>query len=254
MGSSRLAKVVCAAAVVLAAGALCVPVQAAPPPTDGWVLGLGFESTAGGQVQDRSPSTLAGVLRGDALPVLKAGKAGHGKAIELDSRHQQFVDVPDAPKLDVNTYTLTAWVRLVPRVHDDRWEVMEKAGAYWMNIRTDSRRLRVGGFYGGCDGQVGNTWRYFDSVRTIPVRTWIHVASTYDGHRLRIYINGALDSSLAVTGRTCSNAEPLAIGAKNKTSAGLIEAYFDGRIDDVRVYSKALSAKQISAVRSASVG
>ncbi len=254
MRASRLVTVCCAASVMLAGGAFCPSAQAAPAPTDGWVLGLGFESTAGGQVPDRSPSGLAGVLRGTTLPVTVTGKSGHGRALQLDSRLQQFVDVPDGPQLDVDSYTLAAWVRLVPRIHDDRWEVLEKAGAYWMNIRTDTRRLRVGGFYGGCDGKVGNTWRYFDSSRKIPNRTWIHVASTYDGHQLRIYINGTLDSSLAVSGATCSNAEPLAIGAKNKTRAGLIEAYFDGRIDDVRVYSKALTAAQIKAVRSASVG
>ena len=54
-----------------------------------------------------------------------------------------------------------------------------------------------------------------------------------------------------MTGRTCSNAEPVAIGAKNKTSAGLVEAYFDGRIDDFRIYDRALTAAEIKAVRTA---
>src|SRR3954471_20540317 len=38
--------------------------QAAPPPTNGWVLGLGFESVQGGVVHDASPSAFTGVLRG----------------------------------------------------------------------------------------------------------------------------------------------------------------------------------------------
>ena len=45
-----------------------------------------------------------------------------------------------------------AWVRYLPLVHDNRWEEFEKAGAYRMNIRTDTGRLRVGGFAGGCTG------------------------------------------------------------------------------------------------------
>lgn len=228
--------------------------DAAPAPTEGWVLGYGFESMPGGIVPDRSPSGLPGVLRGTAaLPGTAASKSGHGRALALTSSDQQFLDVADSAPLDVDHYSLTAWVRYLPDIHDDRWEVLEKAGAYWMNIRTDTRRLRAGGFFGGCDGRIGATWRYVDSVSSIPARTWVHIASTYDGGTLRIYVNGQLDTSLPVTGRTCSNDEPVAIGAKNKTSAGLVEAFFDGRIDDLRIYSQALTAAQIRAVRTAAL-
>lgn len=249
-GLRRSAAVLASATVV--GLVLTAPVaHAAAPPTSGWVLGYGFESLQGGVVHDASPSGITGVLRGTALPVTAVSKTGHGRALSLDSTKQQFVDVPDSAVLDVDRYTLAAWVRYLPNVHDDRWEVVEKAGAYWMNIRTDTRKLRVGGFYGSCDGQLGNTWRYVDSVKTIPAKTWVHVASTYDGATLKIYINGVLDRSLAVSGRTCVNAEPVTIGAKNKTSAGLVEAYFDGRIDDFRIYSRALTVAEIKAVRAA---
>ena len=244
--SALLASALSALALVMTSTA-----EAAPAPTDGWVLGLGFESVQGGVVHDASLSALTGTLRGTSPAVTAASLSGHGRAIALDAAKRQFVHVPDAAVLDVDRYTVAAWVRYLPKVHDDRWEVAEKAGAYWMNIRTDTRRLRAGGFFGSCDGQLGNTWRYVDSVRTIRAKTWVHVASTYDGSALRIYINGILDTSLPVTGRTCSNSEPLAIGAKNKTSAGLIEAYFDGRIDDFRIYSRALTAAEITAVRAA---
>jgi len=251
MGGRRTAPVLFGGLAV-AGLLLTAPVaQAAPPPTTGWVLGLGFESVVGGVVHDASPASSTGVLRGTTPAVTAPGKVGHGRAISLDSAKQQFVDVPDSDLLDVDRYTLAAWVRYLPNVHDDRWEVVEKAGAYWMNIRTDTRKLRVGGFFGGCDGRLGDTWQYVDSVRSIPAKTWVHVASTYDGATLTIYINGVLDQSLAVTGRTCANTEPVTIGAKNKTSAGLVEAYFDGRIDDFRIYDHALTVTEIKAVRAA---
>jgi Concanavalin A-like lectin/glucanases superfamily len=241
------------AAVVSTGGLLLAApgAQAAPPPTSGWVLGYGFESVQGGVVHDASPSAITATLRGTTLPVTATSRAGHGRALALDSAKRQFVDVPDSAVLDVDHYTLTAWVRYLPKVHDDRWEVVEKADAYWMNIRTDTRKLRAGGFFGSCDSGVKGTWRYVDSATAIPAYTWVHVASTYDGATLRIYVNGVLDRSLAVTGRTCANAEPVAIGAKNKTSAGLLEAFFDGRIDDFRIYDHPLTAAQIKAVRAA---
>ena len=133
-------------------------------------------------------------------------------------------------------------------MHDDRWEVLEKAGAYWMNIRTDTRKLRFGGFFGGC--AASGHWVYLDSVKALPANTWVHVAGTYDGTALRIYVNGALNATKAVTGTTCANAEPLEIGAKNRTTPpATTEAYMDGRIDDVRVYNRALSAAEIKTVR-----
>ncbi len=77
----------------------------------------------------------------------------------------------------------------------------------------------------------------------------MHVAGTYDGKMLRIFVNGVQNATLAVTGTTCANTEPLGVGAKNRTATGAVEAYFDGRIDDLRVYDRALSAAEVKAVR-----
>lgn len=230
-----------------------LPLQAADV-TNGLVLGYGFERLDEGFVTDSSPSGLNGIRVGNpVLPVQALSLAGHHEALAFDSTQEQFVKVPDAAVLDVNRYTLAAWVRYLPKVHDARWEVLEKAGAYWMNIRTDSRRLRAGGFYGGCQGQSGAKWIYMDSATPIPEKKWTHVASTYDGAVLKIYINGVLDRSLAVTGTTCANKDPLVVGAKFKPSAGISEAYFDGRIDDLRVYKRALSPAEIGRIKAAAL-
>lgn len=214
----------------------------------GLVLGYGFERVSAGVAADSSPSGYGGALLGSPrLPVTGASVKGHGKALSFDSAQQQFVDAGNGPALDVDTFTVAAWVRYLPLVHDDRWEVFEKAGAYWMNIRTDTRRLRVGGFFGGCTGS--QYWKYVDSKKVLPASTWIHVAGTYDGTAIRIYINGVLDTTYPVTGHTCVNAYPLGIGAKNRTLTGVVEAYFDGKIDDLRVYNRALSAAEIKSAR-----
>jgi hypothetical protein len=218
----------------------------------GLVLGYGFERLNGVLVTDSSTSHLDGTRTGaPALPGQATGPQGHGKALLFDSAQHQFVDAGDAPPLDVNQLTLAAWVRYTPNVHDDRWEILEKAGAYWMNIRTDTRKLRFGGFFGGCTGS--NHWFFLDSKKVLPANTWVHVAGTYDGTALRIYVNGALNATLAVTGATCANTEPLGVGAKNRTATGVVEAYFDGRIDDLRVYNRALSAAEIKSVRTSAL-
>ena len=50
---------------------------------------------------------------------------------------------------------------------------------------------------------------------------------------------------MRVTGRTCVSGEPLAVGAKNNPTKGLLEAFFDGRLDDVRIYDRALSKDEV---------
>jgi hypothetical protein len=100
----------------------------------------------------------------------------------------------------------------------------------------------VGGFYGGC---ANPNWHFFDSTKALPVGRWKQVTSTYDGTWLRIYIDGRAAGSMRVTGRTCASTEPLAVGAKNNPTKGLLEAFWDGRLDDVRIYNRALTADEV---------
>jgi len=216
-----------------------------PAPQAGLVLHYPMETLSQGTVTDASASSLHGraVSAGSAVR-LAPGLRGYGQALQLSGSQHQYVDVPRSAVLDVDRYTLSAWVRYTGVENDQtlgRWEVLEKAGAYWMNVRTNGR-LRVGGFYGGCSNP---NWQYFDSTSALPVGSWRHVASTYDGTWLRIYIDGRAAGSKRVTGRTCVSGEPLAVGAKNNPTKGLLEAFWDGRIDDARIYNRALSLAEV---------
>ena len=157
---------------LLAAALVLVPVAAldagasarVAPPVTGLVLHYPMETLTQATVDDASPNGLDGhVVVGTGTVRLVAGLAGYGKAIQLTGTQHQYVDVPTSAVLDVDRYTLAAWVRYTGIENDQtlgRWEVLEKAGAYWMNIRTNGL-LRVGGFYGGC---ANPSWKYFDST------------------------------------------------------------------------------------------
>jgi Concanavalin A-like lectin/glucanases superfamily len=215
------------------------------------VLFYKFDAHQGASVTDSSNSHLNGTLvNANPSTAYVTGRAGYKKALGLAAQQRQFVDVPQGPTLDVNKFTLAALVKYTGTQTAetlDRWEVLEKAGAYWLNIRTDGH-VRAGGFFGGCANN--RYWKYFDSAATVPTNTWTHVASTYNGSKLTIYINGVASGSMNVTGATCANDEPLAVGAKNAPAKGLLEAFWDGQLDDVRVYNKALTAVQIAKLAS----
>ena len=67
-----------------------------------------------------------------------------------------------------------------------------------------------------------------------------HVVGTYDGSAQKLYINGALVSSAALTGPITTNSTALTIGSWSA------QEYFSGVIDEVAVYPVAISAQQVS--------
>lgn len=232
------------AAAVL--GAVGVEASATPQgPTDGMVLRYAFDGQHHGFIPDLSGSGLDGsVIAPAGAKVLKPSLAGYDKAIQLDGQQHEYVAVPVEPVLDLNQFTIAAWIRYTGVENDQtfgRWEVLEKAGAYWLNIRTNGA-VRAGGFFGGC---TSASWQFLDSSRHVKAGAWRHVAATYDGSQLTIYIGGKAAGSMPVTGRTCASAEPLAVGAKNNPTKGLLEAFWDGRLDEVRLYDHALTQAEV---------
>jgi hypothetical protein len=247
MGKRVFAAAVFAAFLAMAPGSLTVTPMANAAVSPNLVLFYKFDTHQGASVTDTSNSHLNGTLvNADPNTAYVAGRTGYRTALSLSAAQRQYVDVPQGPTLDVNRFTLAALVRYTgvqtPETLD-RWEVLEKAGAYWLNIRTDGH-VRAGGFFGGCANS--RFWKFFDSTGTVPTNTWSHVAATYNGSKLVIYINGVASGSMSVTGTTCANDEPLAVGAKNAPSKGLLEAFWDGQLDDVRVYNKALTATAVA--------
>ena len=77
----------------------------------------------------------------------------------------------------------------------------------------------------------------------VPLGTWTHLAATYDGTRLRLFINGIQAGWFGVTGTITDSALPLYIGGNAYWGE-----FFKGTIDEVRVFSVALTADQILAV------
>lgn len=79
----------------------------------------------------------------------------------------------------------------------------------------------------------------YSAANSIPTNARTHVVGTYDGTRMRLYLNGIQVNSLAITGKINSHAEPLRIGGDPKGD------FFKGMIDEVNIYNKALTAAEV---------
>jgi hypothetical protein len=89
-------------------------------------------------------------------------------------------------------------------------------------------------------GTLDSVIRSTSATSPLPVDVWSDVALTYDGAVLRLYVNGSEVSSHATNGMIQSPGDPLWIGGNRPYGE-----HFDGLIDEVRVYDRALRASEI---------
>ena len=163
---------------------------------------------------------------------------GHsGGALSFGGTTAGRVTVPDAASLHLTEgMTLEAWVNPSATV-TTTWQAVIYKGLDVYLLGTNSPTgFPVGG------GKMGAKEVLTSGVALLPLHSWTHMATTYDGTTLRLYINGAEVSSLPDTGRIRDSTAPLEIGGSLADGGP-----FSGLIDDVRLYSTALTAAQIQA-------
>jgi hypothetical protein len=82
----------------------------------------------------------------------------------------------------------------------------------------------------------------------LPVNQWVHLVGTYDGSTIRLYVNGAQVASASLSGALVSTTLPLLIGAGHNNTSGAVTETLQGRLDDVRLYNRSLSAAEVQAL------
>jgi len=80
----------------------------------------------------------------------------------------------------------------------------------------------------------------------LPANQWSHVAGTFDGTHIRIFVNGQLEGTNEVKQAYAPSPLPLRIG--HAAYALEKKRKFDGRIDDVMMWKRALSEKELRAI------
>ncbi len=143
--------------------------------------------------------------------------------------------VPSAASLNLTTgMTLSAWIR--PTASQSGWRtiVQRQADAYFLTSSNDQPMRPAGG------GTIGGGVRYVGGPTANPLNTWTHVALTFDGNQLRLHVNGTQVATRGANGTIQTVANPLWIGGNQPYGE-----YFQGLIDEVRVYNRALTATDI---------
>ena len=205
----------------------------------GLVAALAFNEGSGTSAADASGNGNAGA-KGSATWSTQ-GKVGNALSFNGTSAK---VTVADSASLRLTSgMTVEAWV--FPTAVSSAWrDVVVKGNDdyYLMATSTNASRPVGAGIFGGTKSRAIGT-------SALALNTWTHLATTYDGTLVRLYVNGVQVSSAAATGTIATSTRVLGIGGDP-----IYGQYFAGRIDEVRIYNAALSAAQIQTDMTTPIG
>ncbi len=148
--------------------------------------------------------------------------------------------VPDSSSLDIqNAISLSSWVYLEAATINSKIVVKPTSGgvdpweAYALDVYDGDVRFILS------DGSSYASGGWHAINMPLSLHSWHHLAGTYDGNIMRLYIDGALIGSKTVSLSIVATNEDLLIG-------NFLTNYpLDGLIDDVQIYNFALSSSEV---------
>ncbi|MHC4541210.1 MAG: LamG-like jellyroll fold domain-containing protein, partial [Planctomycetota bacterium] len=217
---------------------------AADPDLFGWWR---LDDGSGTTARDSSGNGNHGTLTGD--PEWVAGKIGG--ALQFDGQGAERVLLGS---FDVtgNAISIACWFKadnLDTPGNDPRMVSKAIGGSndqHWFMVSSSRQSgIKVLRFRLRTDG-VTSEIKADTTTGTIELDTWIHVTTTWDGATMRIYKNGVEVGSLA-KGGTLSAGPAVNVAIGNQPTVG-DDRPFSGLIDDVRIYTRALTPEEIAEV------
>ena len=186
-----------------------------------------FDEGKGAALHDRSGNGNDGTIKG-----AKWVKNGDGYALEFDGI-DDCVDCGDGPSLDLREKaSILAWIRPAIYVNSGEPGIAGKDFASYVLTQCNDRLYT---YIGGGPNKVRTQWR---------IGTWHHVASTYDGTILRLYVDGRLVGTRPLSKRIDAGGH-FWLGRSDGEIIYTKNAHFRGKMTEVRVYNRVLTPEEV---------
>jgi len=163
--------------------------------------------------------------------------------------YSSYITIPDSPGLQspVNELTQVAWIYIYG------WSQVGAAfGPVIMksNSGDNAFQYRLSVSESGVNTAINNWGNAVTIFNTLNFNTWYMIASTLKNDTVKAYINGLQIGEGTLTGPINPDNKPLEIG---RDVPGATEV-FNGKIDDIRIYNRALSDAEIYVLFEGSLG
>jgi glucose/arabinose dehydrogenase len=200
---------------------------------DGLVAWWRFDDGSGTLASDATGFGRTGTLTAPLAQWETSGQVDG--ALRFTGELNQSVTIPDHPSLNPTAgITIASWVRPLDWAGNRR--VLQKGDG------DNQYRLLAEG------GEL--VWEIFGvgrlEVALPPANQWFHLAATYNGTQMRIYVNGSPVGVLAATGAIPVSTDPIYLGTK--TPGSIAGDHFNGSLDDLRLYNRSLSGAEIGEI------
>lgn len=210
--------------------------------TSGGVLHLHLDEPGGSTLFDDVTSyDNDGTCSGGACPT--AGQPGYaGLAVDFGGT-EDYIDLGNPAHLNFEgQITLAAWIK--PRASDGYRSILthgqDVSEGKQVFFHINGEKYQVGYW------DNGDTARASYDVPPEDLDTWVHLAGTYDGAAWRLYRNGVLVDEQASSTGAILVSRSWFVGARDRSTG--TDRFFDGLIDDVRIYNRALSGVEVGAL------
>ncbi len=201
---------------------------------------------SGSSVTDYSPNSNNGTLTNGPEWKLSGCLGGSKQALDFDGTNDNITFGYSAALVLTASVTVEAWVNISTTSQQCfvAGKIIHGGSNYGYGMYINSGNL------GGDPGQItfiaGRSWSNWPSVRSsarLVTNKWYHIACTFDGRYLKIYINGKLDNTYDYGSTYLMNdsGDNFKIGYCGNLGVN----YFSGKIDEVRVWNNARSEIQI---------
>jgi trimeric autotransporter adhesin len=179
-----------------------------------------------GSMADSSGNNHDGIINNASLTSDRFGRSNSAYYV---NGSKKGMTVPALGDYGATGITISLWVKTTKKASS--MEIVSgKIGTLLINV------YKPGNFLAAFDGTVGNNSVSNVSTSAVTTGNWVNLTATNDGSTTRIYVNGNLENSYPETLTT--GGSDLVIANKN----------FMGSIDDIRIYNRAISAAEISAI------
>ncbi|MDP3779035.1 MAG: LamG domain-containing protein [bacterium] len=177
-------------------------------------------------------------MRPGTLPVI--GKIGQALSFDGVDSH---VDAGAGSSLNItSSLTLSAWVK-TPSISTQQAIASRGylgARRYQFDITSSKARFAV------ADGDAINAPDILSGSTILSGNTFYHLVGVFDGSKMMVYVNGILDGTATKTTKpNSSTAEKLHIDVSLNNNAGDFYRFFNGSLDEVRIYNRALSGDEV---------
>jgi hypothetical protein len=209
--------------------------------TGGLVAWFKLDETEGNQATDSSGNGTAAEVNGQ--PHWAPGQGTANGALEFDGK-ENFLNCGNPPALNFRGgMTVSVWFKV--RQFNRRYQTIATKGETTWRIHRNAERDTVSFSLDGpqLPGNEGRSPR-LQTRRAVNDGQWHHIVALYDGQRAALYLDGQVETSVRATGPIAQNAEPVMIG-ENAVSR---ERFFNGWMDDVRLYDYGLSEEEVLAL------